>query len=77
MNKLTLRIDGYGEMTVTTGALDAVIDRYLPNSPAALREICEERSGLDDLSYVKDVSAFLIMLADWDHNHDGSPLRAY
>lgn len=74
MDKLSLRIDGYGEVTVTTSALDAAMSRYLPASPSSLRTICEDRSGLDDLSYIKDVSSFLIMLADWDHNTDGSPL---
>lgn len=77
MNKFTLHIDGYGTVTVTSAAFDAAMTRYLPASPMTLRTLCEERSGLDDLSYIEDVSSFLAMLADWDYNVDSSPLRSY
>lgn len=62
-----------GGYTVTADALDAAMAKYLPASPAQLRAIVEDRSGVE-YPEVTTVSAFLVMLADFDHNVDSSPL---
>lgn len=66
-------VPGHGRAWVTSAAMDAAIARYLPASPAKLRALCEERTGLD-FGNVYDVSTFLVMLADFDYNMDGNPL---
>lgn len=70
---ITADVPGHGQHKVTSDALDASIAKYLPASPAQLREIVEERTGLD-YAQVREVSTFLVILADFDHNSDGDPL---
>lgn len=77
MPTLTVDIPGYGQTTVTTAAFDAAMSRYLPSSPAKLRELCESRSEPIKFDQVKDVCAFIAMLADFDYNVDDSPLSVY
>lgn len=76
MERVTYAHEVHGTITVTAAALDETIRRYLPASAYDLRTTVEERT---EVSYrdVFDVSAFLIILADFDHNTDSDPLRAY
>ena len=65
MDQVTL-FNAHGTFTTTTSGLDRVISKYLPNSPNGLRELLQERTG-NDYGDVRDVSAFLVMLADMDY----------
>lgn len=65
--KIHVTIAGYGDIDIDSMDFDRAISRYLPASPASLRALCQERSGLTDgFTDLNDVSAFLAMLADWD-----------
>ena len=55
----------HGTYRTTPDGLDAAIAAYLPNSPGGLRAIAEERAG-HDFPGVYTVSAFLVILADFD-----------
>jgi hypothetical protein len=76
MPRAFFHIPGYGSVTVTCGALDVTMVTYLPASPNDLRKIIEERSDVV-LMPGTPLSALLAILADFDHNVDGSLLRAY
>jgi len=65
MDKITLTND-HGTFTTTAMGLDRAIACYLPASPNGLREVITERTSLD-YADVRDVSAFLVMLADMDY----------
>lgn len=75
-NYVMTYIKGRGYFEVTTAAMDAAMARYLPASPAQLRAVAKERTGMDYYD-VLDVSAFLTILADFDYNVDDSPLRRH
>lgn len=60
-----VNIKGHGEYSTTTAGLDKAIGAYLPASCSVLRDIAEERAG-HRFEGVYDVSAFLIILADFD-----------
>lgn len=67
MPNLSATIDGYGYVSVPSGDFDRAMVTYLPASPASLRSICQERSGLETgFADVLDVSVFLLVLADFD-----------
>jgi hypothetical protein len=74
--RVSVDIPGHGRHTVTAAALDDAMTRYLPNDTRTVRAIVNERTA-SDYSDVTDLSALLIMLADFDHNVDDSPLRVY
>jgi hypothetical protein len=56
----------HGTYEATPLALDAAIAKYLPASPLTLRRILEYRAPEIDWADVRDVSAALVILADWD-----------
>lgn len=60
-----LFIPGYGMAMCSVDALDRAMQKYLPASPSALRDVAEMRTQLT-FADVKTVSAFLIILADFD-----------
>ena len=67
--RISVTIAGYGQIDVTSLDLDRAIARYLPASPSSLRALCQERSGLaEGFTDLNDVSAFLLVLADWDQD---------
>lgn len=68
--EVTCTIKGFGFVRVTSAALDAAMSKYLPASPAQLRELVEHRCEPVTFKQVSDVSAFLIILADIDYNTD-------
>lgn len=74
MNIITFNVERYGYIYITAAAFDAALNRFLPASLRQLREVCEERSGLEYMSSITEVSVFIAMLADWEYNVDGSPL---
>ena len=79
---IRVHIPGWGSSTVTPEALDQAIADYLPASPAELRATAKGRGGGTDsidrsFDSIDSVSAFLVILADWDHNTDSSPLGVH
>lgn len=73
---ITADIPNHGVHSVTAAALDATIARYLPTSCYDLRKVVEERSE-SNWGDVASITTFLVVLADFDHNVDSSPLRRY
>lgn len=74
MHVISLTLPGYGLTQVTSAALTATIDKYLPSSAYDLRAIINDRIGYEMFDRPMDISEALIVLADFDHNHDGSLL---
>lgn len=63
-SRVSVTLKGHGTYSCHPSTLDLMIEKYLPASPRHLRAVCEEQSALD-LSDVVDVSAFLVMLGEW------------
>jgi len=71
---VTVDIPGHGTFSAPAIVVDMMIARHLPASPRELRAEVQkrigepnERAGIPDYSDVIDVTAFLVMLADWYH----------
>lgn len=73
---ITADIPNHGVHSVTAAALDATIAKYLPTSTYDLRKVVERRSE-NKWNDVADMTTLLVVLADFDHNIDSSPLRRY
>ena len=79
--RVTATIPGHGVFVASTAVLDIVIDRHLPASVNDLRARVSAVAEGIDYSDVHEVSAFLMILADWeqgriDNDHDARALVA-
>lgn len=70
MQLVTVRIEGFGTVEVTSAAMDVTMGKYLPASPSQLRGIVRDRCEGDYWANVYDVSTLLMVLADMDCNVD-------
>jgi hypothetical protein len=64
-SRIAISIPDHGSYSCSAYALDRVIEKYLPASPARLRKIVEANAGTD-YSDVREVSTFLVILADFE-----------
>ena len=64
---VTFRHRAHGTYIAPSFAVDAAIAEYLPASASSLRAIVSERAPEQDWDDVLDVSAFLVILADFDY----------
>jgi ABC-type transport system involved in Fe-S cluster assembly fused permease/ATPase subunit len=69
MNDTIRYTSNHGRYVATADEVDSAIATYLPASPAGLRAIVAERTGIDAGKWadVTSVSAFLVILADIDN----------
>ena len=59
-------VSNHGTYSSTPRGVDTMIQKYLPASVKQLRDRVTEISPDVDWSNVTDVSAFLIVLAEWE-----------
>jgi len=71
VNKVSITIEGYGHVEVTSTALEVTIEKYLPATKRSLQEIYLERSELE-WETIRDwgIMEFMMVFADWDCNID-------